>query len=311
MKFYRFWRIGISLGMAVLATEVLKGAEIDLVDGDRVAFLGGTLFERERLYGELESALTEHFGDRRIQFRNIGWDGDSVFGHARAGGRRGAVFGDAAEGFENLLRHVDRVNPTVVLVAYGAVEAHEGEDKVRIFERGYDRLLRRLKHPDRRLVLLTPPRVLATGISRSAKVGAQIERLNRQLAACRESILRLSNRHGWPVIDLFSATELNAPGMRVNGLHLTPKGYQAMARYVVASACVPSHLEHPLSGTKREALGKLIRRKSELFYNGWRPRNDAFVFGERKSEQVPVQLELPQYDHLIAEVEGSIDDLLR
>ena len=311
MRFYRFWRIGISLGMAVLATELLEGAEIDVLDGDRVVFLGGTLFERERLYGELETALTEHFRDRRVVFRNIGWDGDTVFGHARAGGRRGSVFGDAAEGFENLQRHVDRVNPTLVLVAYGAVEAHDGQDKVRVFERGYDRLLRRLSKPDRRFVLLTPLRALAAGIPRSQKVTAQVERLNTLLMAYREGVLSLSKRRGWPVIDLYSATELNEPGMRVNGLHLTQKGYQAMARYIIEAACAEGASGQALGEAAREALGKLIRRKSELFYNGWRPRNNAFVFGERKSEQVPVQLELPQYDRLIAEVEGSIDDLLR
>ena len=64
-----------------------------------------------------------------------------------------------------------------------------------------------------------------------------------------------------------------------------------------------------LNVSQRKELQTLVQRKNELFYNWWRPRNDAFVFGERKSEQVPVQLELPQYPDLIANLELSIQEI--
>ena len=65
----------------------------ELSDGDRVVFLGNSFFERALEYGHIEAALSLCNASRDIQFRNIGWDGDTVFGHSRAGGRRRAVFG--------------------------------------------------------------------------------------------------------------------------------------------------------------------------------------------------------------------------
>ena len=75
--------------------------------------------------------------------------------------------------------------------------------------------------------------------------------------------------------------------------------------------CVASPATQTLSEDARQELADRIRRKNELFYNYWRPRNDAFVFGERKSEQVPVQLELPQFEALVQEWEESIQSLAR
>ena len=77
------------------------------------------------------------------------------------------------------------------------------------------------------------------------------------------------------------------------------------------NACVESLAEKSLSENSRDDLRDLVCRKNELFYNYWRPRNDAFVFGERKSEQVPVQLELPQFENLVQQLEESIQQILR
>ena len=55
-----------------------------------------------------------------MQFRNLGWSGDTVWGEARSG------FGTVADGFEQLKKHVQSIRPTVILLNYGANEAFAG-----------------------------------------------------------------------------------------------------------------------------------------------------------------------------------------
>src|SRR5581483_6140445 len=86
-------------------------ADEPLRDGDRVVLLGSTVIEREQRYGYWETALTSRLPERNIVFRNLGWSGDTVFGHARAG------FGSVPDGFRNLKEHVTAVNPTLIVVA--------------------------------------------------------------------------------------------------------------------------------------------------------------------------------------------------
>jgi lysophospholipase L1-like esterase len=311
MKMHRHWlnRMALCGGLLVFVAELIAGAGIDLRDGDRVAFLGGTIFDRDRLYGEIETALASHFRGREILFRNLGWDGDTVFGHARAGGRRGSVFGDATEGFTKLEAHVERIDPTVVLIGYGSTEAHNGEQAVAEFETGLSHLLDALAAPHRRFILLTPVRVLSEGVPQRVMASHQADLLNVQLKEYRDVIVRVGAQRTIKVIDVFNSSELLESKDRVNGLHLSQDGYKALARYLVQAECQQIEGSKTLTVSQRTELQKLIQRKNELFYNWWRPRNDAFVFGERKSEQVPVQLELPQYADLISNLELSIQEL--
>src|SRR6266851_9411499 len=74
----------ICFGLVALA-PASAADRFELLDGDRVILLGNTLIEREQRYGYWEMLLTIRYPGRRIQFRNLGWSGDTVFGDARAG----------------------------------------------------------------------------------------------------------------------------------------------------------------------------------------------------------------------------------
>src|SRR4051794_36636452 len=103
-------------GLILLLGPILAGAAeapLTLADGDRVVFLGNTLIEREQRSGYWETALVRHFPGKKIEFRNLGWSGDTVFGAARAG------FGTTKDGFRHLKEHVLALKPTVILLGYG------------------------------------------------------------------------------------------------------------------------------------------------------------------------------------------------
>ena len=64
--------------MLILAT--LQAGSFELADGDRVVLLGNTFVERDLQHNRLETLLTSRFHAKTVVFRNLGWDGDTVFG---------------------------------------------------------------------------------------------------------------------------------------------------------------------------------------------------------------------------------------
>ncbi|MBI1899478.1 MAG: hypothetical protein HYS13_00005, partial [Planctomycetia bacterium] len=62
-----------------------KPDPFDLRDGDRVAFIGDVLIEREQIAGHIETMLTLRYPNRHVTFRNLGWSGDRPDGISREG----------------------------------------------------------------------------------------------------------------------------------------------------------------------------------------------------------------------------------
>ena len=122
--------------LSLMASALSAAEKFELCDGDRVVFLGNSFFERALDYGCLETALALRWPDRAITFRNLGWDGDTIYGHSRTAGRRRTVFGDPEEGFQRMIAHLDSLNPTVVFVAYGYNESFDGEAGIKRFANG-------------------------------------------------------------------------------------------------------------------------------------------------------------------------------
>ncbi len=145
----------VPLGVAILlalAPDSRAAPPFELVDGDRVVLIGGTLIERDQTYGYLETRLTRRYPERSITFRNLGWSGDTVGGLSRA------RFGTPAEGFKHLVDHVVALKPTVVVLGYGANEAFEGRAGLPAFLGGLDTLLAAIEPTKARLVFLAPNR---------------------------------------------------------------------------------------------------------------------------------------------------------
>src|SRR5436305_2662012 len=74
----------LALPLLCLTARAADTPAFEFKDGDKVALVGNTFFEREQTYSYLETLLVTRFPDRNIAFRNLGWSGDTVFGTARA-----------------------------------------------------------------------------------------------------------------------------------------------------------------------------------------------------------------------------------
>ena len=227
------WALGVLVAFAGAAAQSAPRAPqaqapaLTLRPGDRIAFLGGAVVEREYHYGLIETALTLAHPDKRLTFRNLGWSGDTVRGEARA------YFGEPAEGYKALVAAVAGADPDVVFLAYGGNEAFEGEPGLAAFVAQYERLLADLAAPDRRLVLLTP---LPADAGTSPRPPAAVEARNRTLARYSDAILAMAKSRGLASIDLFgamrAAPRTAGPSWFANGHHLSEAGYLAVARHI-------------------------------------------------------------------------------
>ena len=122
----------------------------ELRNGDRVAFVGDTLIERDQRYGYLETLLSIANPHKDLVFRNLGWSADTVGGISRAG------FDPPEAGFEQLRQQLAAVKPTVVLVGYGMADSFAGEKGLSGFEQGLNRLLNVIDSMKARVILLSP-----------------------------------------------------------------------------------------------------------------------------------------------------------
>ena len=66
--------------LASLFPTVLTAADFELVDGDRVVFVGDGLLEQEQYFGWVELMMSTANPDREVTFRNLGWNADTPRG---------------------------------------------------------------------------------------------------------------------------------------------------------------------------------------------------------------------------------------
>lgn len=126
MSHYRFLRVVASIALSLGTASLAVGFSIQ--DGDRVVFLGDSITE-QRLYTTYIEAytLTRH-PDWKLNFRNVGWGGDTAWLRQRAHPDEGQLF--AADGAaqqkmvedsvgRGLARDVLPLQPTFVTVKFG------------------------------------------------------------------------------------------------------------------------------------------------------------------------------------------------
>src|SRR5439155_21327639 len=178
---------------SVLALAPAAAADrFELLDGDRVILLGSTLIEREQRYGYWETLLTLRYPGRRIQFRNLGWSGDTVFGDARAG------FGLPADGFRHLKEHVLAIQPSVILLSYGLNESFAGKAGLPRFLEGLRVLLNALVPAQARTVLISPPGHEDLG----APLPDPAEH-NKNLRLYRDALRKVAQQRGYSFVDFY------------------------------------------------------------------------------------------------------------
>ena len=283
--------------------EAAQDKTFEFKNEDDVILLGSTVIEREQRYGYFESSLQLAQPDKKISVRNLGWSGDTVFGHARS------YFGPPEEGIQRLTAHLEMLKPDVVILCYGSELAHERLGGLPAFLTGYRALLDliREKSPGVRLIIAAPPPLenLAPPLPDQTEP-------NKNLASLRDALAKFAHSQNVFFVDWFGAMGgVPKPGraakpLTENGIHYTQEGYQKLAAKLIAGLGVKVP---DVSPTAIEPLRKAIVAKDTLFFDRWRPQNETYLFGFRKHEQGQNAKEIPMFDPLIADADKKIQEM--
>ncbi|HSJ01230.1 MAG TPA: SGNH/GDSL hydrolase family protein [Verrucomicrobium sp.] len=292
----------LALAFALVVPLAPAATGFEFQDNDRVVLLGGTLMEREQKFGYLETALTLAAGEaKHVSFRNLGWSGDTVFGHARS------YFGPPKEGLERLSRHLEQIKPTVLITCYGADLPFEGLQTLPEFITGYRELLdlARAKSPNVRVVIIAPPPLENLGAPLPDLTSA-----NQKLEAVRNALKEFASKQAATFVDSFelmggTSKQRPAQPLTDNGLHYGDVGYRLWAGKVtegmgLGTAKAGAELANPLRQT--------VIKKDQLFFNRWRPANETYLYGFRKHEQGQNAAEIEKFDPLIAAEDQKIHE---
>jgi len=272
-------------------------------DGDAIVLLGSTVIEREQRYGHFETGLRLALGEKNVSVRNLGWSGDTVFGHARS------YFGPPEEGIQRLTAHLELLKPDVVILCYGAEMAHEGLGGMPDFLSGYRALLDliREKSPGVRLIIASPP-----PLENMAPPLPDQTTPNKNLSAIRDALSKFAHSQNAFFVDWFeSMGGTPKPGrtdkpLTENGIHYTEAGYQKLTTKLIEALGLKLPDVPP---TATEPVRKAVIAKDFLFFNRWRPQNETYLFGFRKHEQGQNAKEIPMFDPLIASADKKIAEL--
>lgn len=299
--------MGAILTIGFLAHGLQAPHPIELRDGDRVVWLGGTFVERAQQYGYMELALTTRWPNRNVTFRNLGWSADDVFGESRKyyGGYQSTTLD--VGGRERLLANIEAFDATIVFANYGANAAAGGSEALESFLSGYRSLLEELEEGGVRIVLMSPiPRE-----NLGAPYPDQAD-YNENLRLYADAICRLARELGHSCADLFRElpkAARNAGQITDNGIHLTAEGYRYAAAALEAALGWDESDREPLTAERSEELRQLIIEKDRLYFHSYRPQNDTYLRGFREHEQGNNAGELLEFLPIIRGLEEKIREL--
>jgi lysophospholipase L1-like esterase len=296
-----------ALVMILSAAAAARAAEqtpFELIDGDRVVFIGGTFIEREQSYSYLETFLRMHWPQRKITFRNLGWSGDNVFGASRG------YFEGADAGFARLTKISHELKPTVIFIGYGMAESFDGEAGLPSFRSGLEKQLDMLKDIGARETVLLGP----IAHEDMGPPWPDAKQHNKWIRAYADAMKDIAAKRGHRFLDLYMVTGSLANNLffTSNGIHLTRIGYWHCARKIEKGLGLEptttdlANGSEALADARLEKIRQLSIQKNVQYFNQWRPANETYIFGFRSYEQGKNAAEMPKFAKPIEELEAEI-----
>ena len=238
-----------------------KDGKFKLDPGDTIVFIGGGNLEAEQKHGQFETRLTAAHPEHKLRFRNVAWEGDTVYEQWRD-----VNYGEWAQ----QLTHLDA---DALIVQFGQMEALDGKERIPEFKAAYEKLLNEFEKKTRRIVLVTPTPFEKPPV----KNAPNLYERNEDLRAYNAAIAEIAKRRGYVFVDLFSpmAIAKRRPETR-DGIHLNEAGHASAGQVLAESLKAFARESGPLT-----RLTNAILEKNRLWHHYWRPMNYAFAFGDR------------------------------
>lgn len=231
--------------------------KFSLQPDDVVAFVGGGNLEASQNHAHLETILTSRYPKHKLRFRNVAWEGDTVYEQWRD-----VNFGAWSE-------QLAWLQARVLVVQFGQMESLDGVAKLPEFVAAYGKLLDEFEKQTRQIVLVSPMPFEKPG----PKLAPNLRQRNSDVTAYSAAIRKLAADRKHLFVDLSSAT---GDRLTRDGIHLLPDAH------AIIDDLVAQQLGVSVSpGDIREGLRDLILEKNRLWFDYWRPMNYAFAFGDR------------------------------
>jgi len=290
-------------------TKTPFAGKFSLEPNEVVVFVGEENLASEPQTAYLETLLLTGLRSPSTKFRNMAWEGDTVYEQWRI------------LNFGSWRRQMDRVNASIVIAQYGQMEALQGKAALDKFIAAYEKLFDEFGQGTQRIVLVSP-----MPFEKNAPPMPDQSTHNADVKLYADAIGQLAKKHGYLFVDLFSALEKTAdPAKRLtsNGVQLTPDGQWAAALAIAQALGAETKLTRdPSSGAvSAEPLRAAILAKNKLWFNYWRPGNWAFLAGDRTEQPSSrdhrdarirwFPAELQEYQALIQRAEVKIEELAR
>ena len=197
-------------------------SKFDPKTGDRIVFLGNSLFENDFQYGYLEYALTTRYNDRELTFRNLGWTGDNVWGEARS------TYTNPPTPYQHLMQNITTAKPNIVFLAYGGVESQDGEAGIPHFNEGLNKLIDKIDSLGAISILLSPIPVVSTDTS------INLSKRNHDIELYAAAIAKIAATRGKQYIDIYTPIWETSKKETIieAGVHLNEVGYYYLANII-------------------------------------------------------------------------------
>ena len=203
-----------------------------------LVFLGGSsVVDRDR-YGFLEARLAAALAGKRVRFRNLGWEGDTVFYQQRP-----RFFYTSGRYERGVADRREKTPADIVFVELGRMESLRGPGGMGEYQDAFDALLDQLGRLTARIVVVTPAPFFAVGPAADQAAGR-----NEQLALYVEAMKRTADARKLLVADQFEALRQLLPERRAelteDGLRLSARGRWLAARLVARNVGNLDRHEH-------------------------------------------------------------------
>ena len=243
---------------------------LKLENGDRIAFIGNTLFDRAQNFGWFESYLYSAHPEADLVIRNFSWSADEVDLQPRP------------DNFATVKQHLTREKVDVVFAAFGYNESFAGEGAVDSFKARLTTWLIDLKtsafngQSGPRIVLVSP--IANENLENIPAADLNNERLAVYVKAMKE--VAVEQKVGFA--DVFGSTraamDSDDSSLTINGAHLNDEGYHVFADSLFSEVFDSSPPD------PNEKLREIVVDKNKQFFRRYRPLNTFYYTGGR-SEQ--------------------------
>jgi hypothetical protein len=268
----------ISFLLLCIAAGFARAADapkLELRPNDVVALLGGESVVLEGERGHLESLLTLGTAGQSVRFRNLGWEGDTVFEQPRD------------VNYPDTIEQLKRAGATVVVCRFGQYEALAGDQGLPPFVAAYERLCERIEKQlqSKRLVLIAPGPFAKP---RDPLLPDHSPR-NGDVKTYAQAIAALAARRGYRFAS--PASNVEAPALTENGIRPAPlqtaKEAIALAKALDLNGTRDLRADEAgrWSIPELESLRQTIVWKNKLWFDYARPMNWAFLGGDRVQVQ--------------------------